>query len=32
VEFEVRGDDGGGEFGVCGCAGAGTPYLGSDVM
>ena len=28
VEFEVRGDEGGGEFGVGGCAGAGAPDLG----
>ena len=32
VQFEVRGDEGGGEFGVSGCAGAGTPYLGGDVV
>ena len=32
VEFEVGGDEGGGEFGVGGCACAGTPYLGGDVV
>ena len=32
VQFEVRGDEGGGEFGVGGGAGAGTPYLGGDVV
>lgn len=32
VQFEVGGDDGGREFGVCGCAGAGTPYLRGDVV
>jgi len=32
VEFKIGGDDGGGEFSVCCCASASTPYLGSDVM
>ena len=32
VQFEVGGDDGGCEFGVSGCAGAGAPYLWGDVM
>lgn len=32
MQFEVRGDEGGGEFGICCCAGAGTPYLGRDIM
>lgn len=32
VEFEVGGDDGGGEFGVGGGAGAGAPDLGGDVV
>ena len=32
VELEVGGDNGGGEFGVCRCAGAGAPYLGGDVV
>lgn len=32
VEFEVGGDEGGGEFGVCGCASAGTPDLRRDVV
>ena len=26
MEFEIGGDYGGREFGVCGCPGAGTPY------
>lgn len=32
VEFQVRGNDGSGEFRICGCAGAGAPDLGSNVM
>ena len=32
VKFEVRGDDGGGELGVCGCSGAGAPDVGGDVV
>lgn len=32
VEFEVGRDDGGGEFGVGGCAGAGAPDAGGDVV
>lgn len=32
VQFEVGGDDGGGEFSVGGGAGAGAPYLGRDVV
>ena len=32
VQFEVGGDDGGREFSVGGCAGAGAPYLRGDVM
>jgi len=32
VQFEIRGDEGGGEFGVSGCAGAGTPDFGRDVV
>jgi hypothetical protein len=32
MELEVGGDEGGGEFGVCGCSGAGAPYLGRDVV
>lgn len=32
VEFEVGGDEGGGEFGVGGGACSGTPYLGGDVV
>ena len=32
VELEVGGDEGGGEFGVGGCAGAGAPDLGGDVV
>jgi len=32
VQFEVGGDQGGGEFGVGGGAGAGAPDLGGDVV
>jgi hypothetical protein len=32
VQFEVRGDDGRGELGVCGRAGAGAPDVGGDVV
>jgi hypothetical protein len=32
VQFEVGGDEGGGEFGVGGGAGAGTPDLRRDVV
>ena len=32
VEFEIGGDEGCGEFGVCCCSGAGTPYLRRDVV
>lgn len=32
VEFQVRGDDGGGEFRVGGGASARAPYLRSDVV
>lgn len=32
VQFEVGGDEGGGEFGVGGCAGARAPDLGGDVV
>ena len=32
VEFEVGGDEGGCEFGVCCCASAGAPDLGGDVV
>lgn len=32
VQLEIGGDDGGGEFGVGGCARAGTPYLRCDVV
>ena len=32
VQLEVGGDEGGGEFGVGGCAGAGAPDLGGDVV
>ena len=32
MEFEVGSDDGGGEFGVGGCAGAGAPDAGGDVV
>ena len=32
VELEVGGDEGGGEFGVGGCTGAGAPNLGGDVV
>ena len=32
VQFEVGGDEGGGEFGVGGGAGAGAPDLGGDVV
>ena len=32
MEFEVGGDEGGGEFRVGGCAGAGAPDLGGDVV
>lgn len=32
MEFQVRGDDGGGEFGVGGGAGSRAPYLRSDVV
>jgi len=32
VKFEVGGDEGRGEFGVSGRAGAGTPDLGGDVV
>ena len=32
MKFEVRGDDGGGEFRVCCCTGTGTPYLRRYVM
>ena len=32
VQFEVRGNEGGGEFGVGCCAGARAPDLGGDVV
>ena len=32
VELEIGGDERGGEFGVCGCAGAGAPDSGGDVV
>ena len=32
VEFEIRGDDGGCEFGVGGCTRSCTPDVGGDVM
>jgi hypothetical protein len=32
VELDVGGNQGGGEFSVCGSTGAGAPYLGSDVV
>lgn len=32
VQLEVGGYEGGSEFGVCSCAGAGTPYLRGDVV
>ena len=32
MQFEIRGDEGGCELSVSGCAGAGAPDLGSDVM
>ena len=32
VQFEVRGDEGGGEFGIGSGAGAGAPDLGGDVV
>lgn len=32
MQFEVGGDEGGGELGVCCCTGAGAPDLGGDVM
>lgn len=32
VQLEVGGDEGGGEFRVGGCAGAGAPDLGGDVV
>lgn len=32
MQLEVGGDDGGGEFGVGGCARTGTPYLRGDVV
>jgi len=32
VQFEVGGDDGGGELGVCGGTGTGTPNVRGDVV
>lgn len=32
VQFDVGADQGGGEFGVCGGSGSGTPDLGGDVV
>ena len=32
VQLDVGGDEGGGEFRVCCCAGAGAPYLRGDVV
>lgn len=32
MELEVGGDERGGEFGVCGCAGAGAPDSGGEVV
>ena len=32
VQFEIRGHEGGGELGVSGCARAGAPDLGGDVV
>ena len=32
VQFEIGGDDGGGEFRVGGCTGAGAPNVGGDVV
>jgi hypothetical protein len=32
VQLDVGGDEGGGEFGVCSCASACTPYLWRDVV
>jgi len=32
VELDIGTDEGGGELGVCGCTGAGTPDLGGDVV
>lgn len=32
VEFQVRGDQGGREFSVSGCAGAGAPDLRGDIV
>lgn len=32
MKFEVGGHEGGSEFGVCGCACAGAPDLGGDVV
>jgi hypothetical protein len=32
MEFEVGGDDGGGEFGISSCSSAGAPYLRGNVM
>ena len=32
MQLEVGGDDGGGKFGVSGCAGAGAPYARGDVV
>jgi hypothetical protein len=32
VQFNVGTDQGGGELGVCGSTGAGTPDLGCDVV
>ena len=32
VQFEVRGDEGGGEFGICCCSGSSAPDLRGDVV
>jgi hypothetical protein len=32
MQLHVGGDDGGGELGVCGCAGTCAPYLRRDVV
>ena len=32
VQFEIRGDEGGSEFGVSGCAGAGAPDFGGNIV
>jgi hypothetical protein len=32
VQLELRGDEGGGELGIGGCTGTGTPNLGRNVV